>query len=244
MKNRLLAILTLVSLGACSTTSLPLERLPVAAARLDSPESTGGSVFGGKVGARIGFGAAQIQRASLSSGNIFIVDGVPAVDPSWRSTVTGELGLWERIDFGVVATQAVPILWRLKFQAKGDARDVAKAGNTSASITLGYGRMSATEDTSSWTTNLYDFGVIVGYRPLDLLLLYGGSSVALHGTNATGTNGTKQSSNAMNVGLNGGVELNPLPPLFVRGEISGQWYSFGFEHPAGLYFGLLAGVQL
>lgn len=226
---------------------------------------------------KLGKGYAGI---GIASGNkLQLVPDTTASPPLHAPTFDGasdfpmlaDVGLLESLDFEVRAQNPLsgetPTLFKLKYQFLGDPRITARKGNFSAAATFGGGASFLSQTDSASLSNIVaqssasfwalDFGLIAGYRPDDLLLIYGGPFLTHYGysgsiTQTAGSSPgvfavaptplTSFSGSANQTGLNLGVAIQPSGVISARLEVayanagSGGASSSGFSAGGLLLF--------
>lgn len=170
-------------LSGCGTG--PIE-IGMSQSRLDSPEAYGKLLAG-----RGHLGHRSTRQATLT--NDYGTTAVTSYSTDLNSVANWGVGLglgvWDRIDFDLKVDSGTVPMTQLKFQVLGDTRPTAKEGNFSVSVSAGYGSDRERESGSNLTLfsqprsgsfdldyKIYDAALILGYRIIDPLLVYGGVS--------------------------------------------------------------------
>lgn len=155
-------------------------------ARMDSPESQG---LDRKF--RLTTGVSQMHELQVVDN---AGDRPVSTDSAYLSTVKsamalGAYGLSENFDVGFRFTLGkAPVMVSAKMQLLGQPASIAEAGNLSLALTAGIGywdeKKNGTQNQFggradypwdlSLTSRNYDLGAIVGYRPFDRILVFGG----------------------------------------------------------------------
>ena len=96
--------------------------------------------------------------------------------------VSLDYGINDRFDIGVSANSNTAL--NVKWMLQGEPRKSSKEGNISTALTFSYGRQDSSGDDSSIfgpgddsfdvNSDVFDAGIVSGYRSSDNLLIYGG----------------------------------------------------------------------
>lgn len=186
--------------------------------RLDSPETTGERHI-------------KLEGALAGTNDVVLTSDVLATRPNTDSpTMDSGTRLWLGVGYGIAEKMEVslrlPALIQFKFQALGESRNKAEAGNFPLAMTLSAGYESTKSQTESalgpklaqsvrndMKETTVDFGVVAGFRPVKELLFYGGpfiSTINVSGTAEylTPNSTTNYSGTITSKGANLGVELS------------------------------------
>lgn len=165
--------------GCAATVHIPVTRFK-------SPEASGN------------LWAGEIRGGLTSTAKITLANDVTAASPNTTPDLGADailgagfqLGLSERIDIYTSGVMKGPSFVGLSIQVLGDSVKEAKEGNFSLSLMGGAAFGGATESTtvgsggsevkgeSSTTFQGHEASVLLGYRPGDRIMFYGGPSLA------------------------------------------------------------------
>ena len=188
MRNGIL-ILLLATMVSCGVADIDYH-MPVY--RFESSEVTGGDItskegspaFKGK----LMFGSSKkFTLGEIFESNLFGLDQsiTPQVENSALLSIQGEIGLFERLDFGLKKALDSPLLYGAKFQFFGETERARKKG-FSGSVFFYYGNGTKDEDgiglasissgnqvfQATVDITAYDGGISLGYRSNENFIFY------------------------------------------------------------------------
>jgi len=240
--SRLLAKFSFVLLGLVGACATPL-RIKIPVMRFESPELSGGEKSFGLTGGLQSFNEAElspdmqkvrVHDVPATSQQEFIgrsqEDDIDLFDMSY---------LFMRMSYTLPETIPLELTWRLpdrlglKFQMIGPRAGEAKAGSFSASLTTSYAKRdsggsagtssSTAYSTYDFTRSLIDGALIIGYRPSDSVLFYGGpfyfiSPYKISQNTSTSTTTTTVKGQVDSYGANLGVQWGSAESVQLRLE--------------------------